>query len=151
LQRPATTASRLLMKVVKSIKAGAINGIKITMTLAKIIVPVYFFVVLLQQTPLFKIISRYFEPWMKLFGLPGKAALPFVLGNGINIYAPLGAIKQLGLTPKELTIIATMLCFSHSLFIETAIIKKMGLSIWPIIAIRVASAVLVGIFLNNIL
>ncbi|WDC85790.1 hypothetical protein PL321_13870 [Caloramator sp. mosi_1] len=78
----------------------------------------------MKYTPIINYIAIVFKPIMHLVGLPGEAALPFVVGNAINLYAGIGAILALSLTPKEITIISVMLCFSHSLFLETALCKK---------------------------
>lgn len=134
-----------------SLKKGILNGINVTLTLAKIIIPVSICVEILKHTAVIQLISDFFQPAMKYFGLPGEASLPIVLGNAINLYAPLGTIKQLGLTYKETTIVGAMLCLSHSLIMESAITKQMGIKIWPIIVFRVLSAALIGIALHIIL
>lgn len=135
----------------RTLKNGLISGFKTTWVLAKIMIPVYFFVTLLGHTPVLEWISGLLAPVMKVVGLPGEAALALVLGNVINIYAAIGVIAGLTLTAKEITIIAVMLSFSHSLFPETAVAKKTGISAFAVIMIRFTLAILSGIVLNLVI
>jgi len=55
------------------------------------------------------------------------------------------------MTPKQVTIIATMLLLSHNLFVETAVSQKSGVGVWSLVALRLTAALLSGIFLNILL
>jgi len=88
---------------------------------------------------------------MKVFGLPGEAAIVLVMGNLVNLYAAIGAMASLDLSLKEIYILAIMLSFCHSLIVETTIAKKIGLSAIGVISVRVGLAVVSGIALNLIL
>ncbi len=136
-------------------KESAFNGFKkgvfTLWKLSKIVVPVYFFVTFLSYTPLLNSISNFFEPAMKILGLPGEAAVPLVLGNFINLYAGIGAMASLSLSAKQATILAIMLSFSHSLLLESVVVKKTGVSLALIVITRMTLAVLSGIIFNLIL
>jgi len=90
------------------------------------------------------------SPVMGLFGLPGEAAVPLVLGNLLNLYAAIGAILSLELTVKQVFVLALMLSFSHSLPVEAAVCRRIGVSVLAVVAFRVglavASALLLGAF-----
>ncbi len=137
------------------IKKSTINGLKkglLTLwRLTKIVVPVYFFVTFLQMTPILDHISDFFEPAMKLIGLPGEASLVLVLGNTINLYAGIGAMTSLSLTIKQITILAVMLSFSHSLFLESAVAKRTGVSLLMVVFIRISLAIGSALVLNILL
>ncbi|AOY76232.1 nucleoside recognition domain-containing protein [Clostridium formicaceticum] len=135
---------------VNAIKTGCKKGIETTWMLAKVIIPVYFVVTFLQHTPVIEWIAHVFKPLMSIFNLSGEAAVVLVLGNFLNLYAAIGAIKAIALEPMEITVIAVMLSFSHSLLIETAVTKKMGISVGKVIAIRVGLAVVSGIIIGRI-
>jgi len=130
---------------------GLKNGLKTTWLLAKIMIPVYIFVTILEYTHILDLISKTFEPIMKYVGLPGEAALVIVLGNIVNLYAAVGAVVGIGLTAKQITIIAVMLSFSHSLFMETAVAKKTGISGYVVLGIRFSLAIFSGVILNILL
>ncbi len=134
-----------------SVRVGFKKGIMTLWKLTKIIIPVYFFVTFLKMTPILDYISDSFEPLMGLIGLPGEASLVLVLGNAINLYAGIGAITSLSLTIKQITILAVMLSFSHSLFLESAVAKKTGVSLLMVVSTRVGLAVVSGLLLNLIL
>ena len=57
----------------------------------------------------------------------------------------IAAIKAVGLSGFDITILSIMVMFAHSLFVEAAIIKKMGLSLMFFTCYRLAAAVLAGI------
>jgi len=130
---------------------GLKKGLSTTVFLGKIIIPVYFFITLLKYTGILSWISTYLAPIMGIFGLPGDAAIALVFGNFVNIYAALAVISGLSLTSKEITILAVMLSFSHSLFMETAVAKKTGLSVMIVLSLRIGLALISGIVLNVIL
>src|SRR5690606_37667059 len=101
--------------ILESGKRGFKKGLITLWRLTKIIVPVYFFVTFLKMSGILDTISIWFEPSMKLLGLPGEASLVLVLGNCLNLYAGIGAIAFFSLSIKQITILAVMLSFSHSL------------------------------------
>lgn len=134
-----------------TLKRGLKSGIEVTWQLAKVMLPIYFTVTLLKHTPVLDAIARFFAPLMGIFGLPGEAALVLVIGNLVNLYAAIGAIASLSLSLKEISILAIMLSFCHSLPVETALAKKIGLSAVSVIAARMALAVLSGLAFNLLL
>ncbi|QEK11117.1 nucleoside recognition protein [Crassaminicella thermophila] len=133
-----------------SIKKGFKNGIATTWMLGKVIIPVYVFVTFLKYTPVLDWIAYAFKPLMGVFNLPGEAAIVLVLGNALNLYAAIGAIKAITLTPMQITTLGIMLSFSHSLFVETAVIKKLNVSIGKFIALRVGLALVVGAIVGQV-
>ena len=65
-----------------------------------------------------------------------------------NFYAALGIILALGLSAWQITIMAVILCCCHELVLETAVIKKTGISAWPILGIRLFTAFTAGAVMN---
>ncbi|AOT69129.1 nucleoside recognition domain-containing protein [Geosporobacter ferrireducens] len=133
-----------------SIKSGLKKGFETTWMLGKIIVPIYFFVTFLKYTPVIDWIAEVFEPLMQIFHLPGEAAIVLVIGNVSTLYGAIGAMKAMSLTPLEATIIAIMLSFSHSLFMETAITKKLGMKLSNVLFIRMGLAVIAGLIVSRV-
>ena len=133
-----------------SIQSGLKKGFETTWMLGKIIVPVYFFVTFLKHTPVIDWIARAFEPLMQFFHLPGEAAIVLVLGNVLNLYAAIGAMKAMSLTPLQATILAIMLSFSHSLFMETAITQKLGMKLSNVLFIRIGLALISGLAVSRV-
>lgn len=120
-------------------------------TLFKVMTPVYIFVSILKKLEVLEVLAGYFSPFMKFFGLPGEAALAVVLGWTVNLYAAIAAFAGLGLSTRQVTILAVMLGVSHSLFMETAIIGRMKARPWVILPIRIVMSLFIGALLNLIL
>lgn len=137
--------------VQRVLRRGLKNGLQITWELAKAIVPVYFVITFLKYSPLLDMLSNACRGFMGNLGLPGEAALPLVLGNVLNLYAAIGAIEALALSSKQITIIAVMLLFSHSLFVELAVARKAGVKVLPVLTIRITMAVVAALTLNLVL
>jgi spore maturation protein SpmB len=132
----------------KTWKNGFANGLKTSFLLLKVIIPVFALIKVLEHTPVIGWISQYCDPLMHFVGLPGEAALAVVTGIFLNFYAAIGIIIALGLTAWQITIIAVILSCCHELVIETAIIKKTGIRAWPILGIRLVTALGAGVILN---
>lgn len=114
-------------------------------------VPVYIAVALLKLTPVIDYISDLFKPFMIYFGLPGSTALALVTGTFVNIYAALAITAGLGLSAREVTILAVMLGISHSQIMEGAILIKMKSKPFLVMSARVVFSFIMGLLLNLIL
>lgn len=139
------------MLTADTFRRGLGKGISITWELSKIVVPVYVLVTFLKHTPAFNWIAGFCEPAMRLVGLPGEASIAVVLGLFTNLYAAIGAIASLNLSPKEVTIIALMLLITHSLPMEAAVAQRVGVSGLFMTSVRIALSILSGLLLNWIL
>lgn len=111
---------------VPALRLGLKNGLLTTWELAKVMVPVYYLVTVLKYSPAMPLISRAVRPAMGIFGLPGDASVPLVAGLFTNFYAALGAVKAIGLTPREVTVLGLMLVIAHSLPMEWVVLTKLG-------------------------
>ena len=137
--------------LIQSIKQGARNGIETIFMLGKVIVPVYFFVTFLRHTPAIDWIARLFEPLMSLFNLPGETAIVLVIGNFLGLFAAVGAIRAMSLNPFEVLVIALMLNFSHSLFVETAVISQLKISGMRVAVYRIFLMLLAGVVYGTVI
>jgi len=129
-------------------KRGLADGLKTARSLLKIVLPVFAVIKVLEHTPAIVWIAKIFDPLMRFVGLPGEAALAVVTGMLANFYASLGIILALGLSAWQITIVAVMLSCCHELVLESAIIKKAGISAWPILGIRLFTAFAAGAVMN---
>ena len=134
-----------------SLWVGLKKGLWASWGVIKVMFPVTLAVTLMKVTPLLGWLAEIFRPVMGAFGLRGETALPFILGSVLNLYVAIGAMIPLGLTPKEITILATMLLISHNLFVETAVIKGIGAPWVPLLLLRLGAAFLMGFILSLIL
>lgn len=104
------------------------------------IFPVTLIISVLQYTALYEALLSGLTPVMALIGLPNEAAIPLTLGNLLNLYAALGAMLTMDLTVKQVFILALMLGFSHSLPLEAAICRKIGVSVLLVVSFRITLA-----------
>lgn len=135
----------------QTIKAGFKTGISTFLTLAKIMIPVFIIVTFLKFTPVLPAIAEFFKPYMKIFGLPGDAALAIVMGNAVNLYAALAVITSIKLSSDQATIIAVMLGISHSLPMEITIVQQMNTKFITVFFLRVLTSAAFGIIIKLIL
>jgi hypothetical protein len=130
-------------------RKGFYEGFKTLWILGKIIFPVTFIVTMLQYTPLMIGLISMFEPIMGWFGLPGNAAIVLALGKLLGIYAAIGAMLPMELSIKEVFILAVMVSFSHNLIVETAVAKRIGVSAWSMLTVRIGLAFISGLMLEK--
>ncbi|MCL1874137.1 MAG: nucleoside recognition protein [Clostridiales bacterium] len=140
-----------MQEVLMIAKKGLLSGLKTLWTLAKVVAPVYFLVSLLELTGILAVLADWLQPFMALFGLPGQAALILVIGNFVNLFSAIGAMAAISLTPKEITIIASMLLISHSLIMEGAVVKKAGANPFFHTILRITLSALVGVIFNQLI
>jgi|UniRef100_A0A7C6A939 spore maturation protein SpmB len=114
----------------------------------KIILPVYSLIFFLSYTPAIKFLADLLKPAMKIFGLPGECALALILGNFINLYAAIGVIPLLNLTPWQMTTLALMLLTSHSQIMETSVYFKLKTNALFLLLLRLSVALLIGLTLS---
>ncbi|MBX6394462.1 MAG: hypothetical protein IRY98_01880, partial [Alicyclobacillaceae bacterium] len=130
------------------IRRGLRQGFLTTWELGKVIVPVTGIVTLLKHTPVIEWVVALFSPVLGWVGLSGQAAVPLALAFVLNLYAGIGAIYSLSLTPHEVFVLSVMMSFSHNLLVETAVSKKTGLSAGLVAAIRIAAAFLAAVLIR---
>lgn len=130
------------MQEITLVKAGLSKGIKVVLRLAKIVIPTIIFVSLLQMTTFLNSIGKFFAPLMQIVGLPGEAAIPFVIGIFTSIYGGIGAMAAIPLSPGELTILSIMISICHSAFVESPVVTEGGASATLVFGLRFVGAFL---------
>lgn len=131
-------------------KRGFTNGIKTLLDLMKILVPVNICVQLLSISGLLNYIADLFAPILSVFGLPGEASLVLILGWFSGIYAALGALAAIKLTGIQMTTIAIMLSLAHNLITEGAVVKKLGVSMFISVSLRLLFSLVMGFLFYRI-
>jgi hypothetical protein len=130
------------------VKTGLYKGTGVVLRLAKVVIPAIIFVSILQTTTLLHTIGQLFAPLMQMVGLPGEAAIAFVIGILTSIYRGIGAMLTLPLLPGELTILSTMIAICHSAFIETPVVAEAGASGTLVFGLRFFGAFLAAWFIH---
>ena len=133
------------------LRNGAIKGIKVTLELGKIVVHTTIVVTVLRASGVLDAVAATCAPLMGLFGLSGDAALVLISGYFVNLYAATGSILALGLAPREITILAIMLGFAHSLLVEIAVSRRAGSPIPAILSLRLGASLCAGLIFGRML
>lgn len=135
------------MPIFNMVKSGLHKGLSVVLRLAKVVIPAIIFVSILQTTNMLQTIGHFFAPLMQIVGLPGEAAIAFVIGILTSIYGGIGAMLALTLSSKELTILSTMIAICHGAFMETAVVTEAGASGTLVFGLRFVAAILAGWFI----
>lgn len=130
---------------------GARKALVVTFDLAKVMVPVYTATTILRHSGILFHVSDMLQPVTSVVGLPGEASLVLILGALVNLYAAIGAMAGISLTPEQVTILSMMLLTCHNLPMETTVTQKLGLPVWVAVGVRASVALLVGSVLNLLL
>lgn len=138
-------------RIVACVKEVLPSTTKTCIWIIKITVAVSFVMMLLKYFDILPWISNAVSPVFRIFGLPGSAALAYVSGYFVNVYSCIAVMTTLELDWRALTILCTMVMCSHSMVLETAVIKKTGASGVRMVIVRTLSAFILGIVLNRIL
>ena len=138
-------------RIVRCVKEVTPSSIKTCIWMIEITVGVSFAMMLLKYFNILPWISDLISPIFKYFGLPGSAALAYLSGYFVNCYSAIAVISSLGMDWRAVTIIATMVLCSHSMILETAVLRKTGASAVRMVVVRTLTALALGFILNLIL
>jgi hypothetical protein len=106
----------------------------------KLIIPLYILADLLLYYDVLKYIAFMFEPITDVLDLPKEAALGIAAGMLFNLYAGIAFLAPLDLSAYQWTILATFLGVAHSLIVESAVMKKIGISYIYSFVLRISMA-----------
>lgn len=138
-------------KIIRCVKSVLPSTTKTCIWLLKITVGVSFAIMFLKYFNILPWVSNLLAPVFNALGLPGEAALPFVTGYFVNVYAAISVAVSFDFDVRALTILSTMVLCAHNMITETAVQKKTGTSAVRIIIIRTVSAFGLAFFLNKFL
>ena len=114
----------------------------------KLIIPIYIISDILYFYDLLSYITFIFEPLTSLLSLPKETAPAIVSGLFLNLYAAIAFAAPLTLSAKEWTILALFLGIAHSLIVENAIMKKLGITHTYSTILRLSSAFFIAYLLG---
>ena len=138
-------------KILWCIKSVLPSTTKTCIWLVKITVGVSFAIMFLKYFKILPVISNFLAPLFNSIGLPGEAALPFVSGYFVNVYAAISVMVSFDFDVRALTILGTMVLCAHNMITETAVQKKTGTSAIRIVITRTVSAFTLAFLLNRLL
>ncbi len=127
------------------LRDGFAGGIATSWKLLKVMLPLYVAMDLLKGTAAFGALGAAFAPAMGPFGLPGPAALAFVAGFLLNLYAAIAIIVPLHLNAWQVTQCGLMMGIAHNLVVEGAVLRSTGVRGGLLTAARIVIAAAAGL------
>lgn len=111
----------------------------------RFVIPIYLLADLLYYYDLLRHVAWVLEPVTTLIGLPPEAALSLISGMFLNLYAAIAFAAPLDMSAGQWTVLAVYLGIAHSLVIESAVMRQLGLAAWYAYGVRIVVAVLAGV------
>jgi len=94
----------------------------------KLVIPIYILSNVLYYYNTLSYISFIIEPWTSTIGLPKEVSLAIISGMFLNLYAAVAFAAPLDMSGHQWSILAVFLGICHSLVVEGAILKQIGIS-----------------------
>lgn len=121
------------------------------LTVAKIMLPILFFVHIAEQLGIVTWLARAISPLMALLNLPPEAGIVWVTTILTNIYGGIAALgllsDSMSLTHAQLSALGAMMLFAHNLPMEQAIAQRAGASAWITGTLRLGVGGVYGAFI----
>ena len=138
-------------RLVKCVKEVLPSTTKTCIWLLKITLGVSVLILFMRYFKILPWLSATLGPLFNHFGLPGEAALAYVSGYFVNMYAMLAIAGSMDLTARAITILGVMSLCSHNMITETAVQGKTGANPVRIVITRTLAGFVLAFVLNLIL
>lgn len=138
-------------RLVKCVKEVLPSTTKTCIWLLKITIGVSVLILFMRYFKILPWLSATLGPLFNHFGLPGEAALAYVSGYFVNMYAMLAIAGSMDLTARAITILGVMSLCSHNMITETAVQGKTGANPVRIVITRTLAGFVLAFVLNLIL
>jgi len=138
-------------RIFKAVKGGFPKAGRTILWLLKLIIPISLAVRLLQYSGLLDYVSVVLNPLFQAVGLPGSSSIAFVCSIFLPLYAPIAIISTLGMTIRQMTILAIMCLISHNTLVESAVQKRTGSSYFFMLGMRIGMSFLAAFIWNIVL
>ncbi|TMW72545.1 nucleoside recognition domain-containing protein [Alteribacter natronophilus] len=117
--------------------------------LAAIVIPIMVFIQIMKDLKWLDVFSKWMSPFTKVLGIRENtsttlaAGLVFGLAYGAGVM--IQAVKEDGVSKKDLYLVFIFLVACHAVIEDTLIFAPLGIPLWPLLAIRLVTAVLLTI------
>ena len=138
-------------RLVKCVKEVLPSTTKTCIWLLKITIGVSVLILFMRYFKILPWLSATLGPLFNHFGLPGEAALAYVSGYFVNMYAMLAIAGSMDLTARAITILGVMSLCSHNMITETAVQGKTGANPVRVVITRTLAGFVLAFVLNLIL
>ncbi|MFD1383023.1 hypothetical protein ACFQ45_06580 [Rhodanobacter aciditrophus] len=141
-----------MMSLVKEVGALGKQAASVYWLLLKVMVPALLIVKVLEMVGGVTLLGHVLSPVMQVVGLPDDLGIVLATMMLTNIYTGMLVFFNLGLSEPlsvaQVTVLGAMTLLAHSLPVEGAVAKRMGVSWRVTIALRFGGALVLGGLLN---
>lgn len=122
--------------------------------LALIIIPLMIAIQVLKELKWLDTFSKWLSPFARLLGIRENASLTMAAGLLFGLAYGAGvmiqAVKEDGVSKKDLTLTFLFLVACHAVVEDTLLFVPLGIPVWPLLVIRLVTAVLLTVALSFI-
>lgn len=120
--------------------------------LAMIVIPLMLAIQILKDTKYLNRISDMMGPLTRLLGVQKNASLTLasglIFGLAMGAGVMIQAVQEDGVSKKDATLAFIFLVACHAVVEDTLIFIPLGIPIWPLLAIRIVTALVLTIFIS---
>ncbi|MDR1069151.1 MAG: hypothetical protein LBL36_07915 [Clostridiales Family XIII bacterium] len=135
-------------KALRAFKVGFIKGLTTGGRLLCVMLPIYLVVVFLTYTPVIAFLQERLAPVMRVFSLPGDAAIPIVTGFFSDEYGVVAAMSGFNFGAAQITTIAMIILCFHSIPLEAAVGRQIGFNPAKYTVYRFVMAIVTGVLVG---
>lgn len=125
------------------------RGLMGIVQLAIIVIPLMILVQYMKEMGWLTVFSKWLAPFMKMLGMKENTATTMVAGLTIGLAYGAGvmiqAVKEDNVSKKDLTLAFIFLVACHAVVEDTLIFIPLGIPVWPLLVIRLVTAILLTI------
>ncbi|MCP8617632.1 nucleoside recognition domain-containing protein [Salirhabdus salicampi] len=126
--------------------------------LALIVIPLMIVMQWLRERNYFDFLSKKLEPFTKVLGVERNASMVLVFGLTIGLAYSAGLMiqsaKEDGVSKKDMYLVLIFLVSCHAVIEDTLVFAPLGIPLWPLLAIRLITALLltalIGVIWNKV-
>lgn len=127
---------------------GTKKGLTAFFWMAKIVVPVSYFTLLMSWLGILDKVTLLLSPFMSYLGLPSIGAVPLIAGALSSVYAGIAAMSVLPFSKEQMILMANFILICHNMIQETIIQANSGIKAWKAVLVRILAATLTVYFLK---
>ncbi|PGT79230.1 MULTISPECIES: nucleoside recognition domain-containing protein [Bacillaceae] len=117
--------------------------------LALIVIPLMIVIQYMKDLGLLNVFTRWMAPVTRMLGMKENTSMTLVAGLTIGLAYGAGvmiqAVKEDGVSYKDLTLAFIFLVSCHAVVEDTLIFIPLGIPVWPLLAIRLSVAIILTI------
>jgi hypothetical protein len=122
--------------------------------LAVIVIPLMIGIQILKELKWIHIFSRWMAPVTKALGMKENTSLTLAAGLVFGLAYGAGvmiqAVKEDGVSKRDLTLAFIFLVSCHAVVEDTLVFVPLGIPVWPLLVIRLATAILLTMLISFI-